>query len=275
MTHRAVIRTGPAPTLASRLAGELKRPWVQILLGGLALWAILDWATLESKNINLVPSLILLGAALGPVTFVAFVHERVREVPWPSLAVCFVAGGILGVAAASVLEYRTLLELRALPTTAIGLIEETCKLLVPLAIFFLARYRREADGLLLGVASGMGFAAFESMGYGLTALLASQGHIGTVEQVLFARTLLSAAGHAAWTGLICAALWRARERGSWALVPLAFLTAVALHALWDSVASSWALLPVAAVSYGLLAWRLHAVSSPPGVGDGAAYPSIR
>jgi RsiW-degrading membrane proteinase PrsW (M82 family) len=261
MTHRAVIRTEPDHSLPANLALALRRPWVQTLLGGLALWFILDWATIASKNINLVPSLILLGACLGPVTFVTYVYERVREVPWPSLLQCFVVGGVLGVTAASILEYRTLLDYGALPTTAIGLIEETSKLLVPLAIFAVGRYRREADGLLIGVASGMGFAAFESMGYGLTTLLASQGQIGSVEQVLFARTVLAPAGHAAWTGLICAALWRARERGTWAIVPLALVVAVTLHALWDSVASTYWLIPVAVVSYGLLAWRLGAASA--------------
>jgi RsiW-degrading membrane proteinase PrsW (M82 family) len=261
MTHRAVIRTEPRPTLSERLVGALRRPWVQILLGGLALWAILDWATLESRNINLVPSLLLLGAALGPVTFVVYVHERVRDVSWPSLLQCFVVGGALGVAAASVAEYRTIVELGALPTSAIGLIEETCKLIVPVTIFFAARHRREADGLLFGVASGMGFAAFESMGYGLTALLSSGGHIGTVEEVLFTRTVLSPAGHAAWTGIICAALWRARERGTWAMVPVAYIVAVALHARWDSVTSVPALVPVAAFSYGLLIWRLRAATA--------------
>jgi RsiW-degrading membrane proteinase PrsW (M82 family) len=257
------MRTERHHTPAAQRALALRRPWVQTLLGGLALWVILDWATLASKNINLVPSLILLGACLGPVTFVVYVYERVRDVPWPALLQCFVVGGILGVTAASILEYRTLLEYGALPTIAIGLIEETSKLLVPLVIFAVARYRREADGLLIGVASGMGFAAFESMGYGLTALLASHGHIGSVEQVLFTRTVLAPAGHAAWTGLICAALWRARERRTWVIFPLAFVVAVTLHALWDSVASSYGLIPIALVSYGLLAWRLRAVSARP------------
>jgi RsiW-degrading membrane proteinase PrsW (M82 family) len=261
MIHRAAIGTDTPHSLFERLAGRLSRSWVQTLLGGLALWAILDWATLESRNINLVPSLLLLGASLGPVTFVMYVYERVRDVSWPSLLQCFVVGGALGVAAASVAEYRTIVELGALPTTAIGLIEETCKLIVPGAIFFAARYRREADGLLFGVASGMGFAAFESMGYGLTALLSSGGHIGTVEEVLFTRTVLSPAGHAAWTGIICAALWRARERGTWAMVPVAYIVAVALHAFWDSVTSDYALVAIAAISYGLLIWRLRAATA--------------
>jgi RsiW-degrading membrane proteinase PrsW (M82 family) len=51
----------------------------------------------------------------------------------------------------------------------------------------------------------MGFAAFEPMGYALTVLIATQGQIHALEQVLFTRNLLSRAGHAAWTGLVCAA----------------------------------------------------------------------
>jgi len=244
----------------SHIADHLRRPWVLTLIGGLVLWVALRWALVTTDNINLVPSLIVLGASLGPVVFVLYVYERAREVPWPVLLICFLAGGVLGVTAASVLEYRTLLELRALPTIAIGLIEESCKLVVPLAVFAAGRYRREADGLLFGVASGMGFAAFETMGYGLTALLLSHGRIDQVEQLLFARGVLAPAGHAAWTGLICATLWHARaypSRISRAAVPIAFVTAVTLHALWDSLNAPLALVPVALVSYGLLAWRIE------------------
>ena len=154
----------------SALNGALRRPWLQVLLAGSVLWLALTWATLTTKNFHLVPSVIVVGAFLGPVAFVAYVYERTREVPLPMLLWCFIVGGLLGVATASVLEYRTLIDLRTMPTIMIGLIEESCKLLVPIAIFMLGRYRREADGLVFGVASGLGFAAFESMGYGLTAL---------------------------------------------------------------------------------------------------------
>jgi RsiW-degrading membrane proteinase PrsW (M82 family) len=253
------------------MSDRLRRPWVLTLIGGLVLWIALRWALVTTDNINLVPSVIVLGASLGPVVFVLYVYERAPEVPWPMLLICFLAGGVLGVTAASVIEYRTVLELRALPTIAIGLIEESCKLVVPLAIFAVGRYRREADGLLFGVASGMGFAAFETMGYGLTALLLSHGRIDNVEQLLFARGMLSPAGHAAWTGLICATLWRARVYPSTitrAAVPAAFLTAVVLHALWDSANQPRALIPVALISYGLLAWRI-------GVAGRERGPAIR
>jgi RsiW-degrading membrane proteinase PrsW (M82 family) len=162
-----------------------------------------------------------------------------------------------------VLEYRTIVGLGALPTLAIGLIEETCKLVVPVTILLFARRFREIDGLLVGVASGLGFAAFESMGYGLTALLLSNGDIGRVERLLFVRTVLSPAGHGAWTGLVCAMLWRARERPSpatVACVPLAFVTVVLLHATWDAANHPWVQLIVAAISFSLLLWRIVAAT---------------
>jgi RsiW-degrading membrane proteinase PrsW (M82 family) len=240
----------------------LRQAWVQTLIVGIVLWNVLTWTAIASDNLNLVPSVILVGAFLGPVTFVVYVYERVRNVSWVSLLQCFVVGGLIGVAGASLLEYRALLDYGALPTVAIGLIEETCKLLVPVFIFAAGRFRREADGLLIGVASGMGFAAFESMGYGLMALLASGGRLDAVTETLFVRTVLSPAGHAAWTGLVCAALWRTRtHRGAWPWVPVAFAVAVALHAWWDASASGGSLVPVAVISFGLIVWRIHAATS--------------
>jgi RsiW-degrading membrane proteinase PrsW (M82 family) len=251
---------------ASRVgAGStLLRPWLLVLIGGAVLWVALTWATIDTGNLNLVPSVIVLGAFLGPVAFVAWVYDRAREVPLPTLLICFVTGGALGVTGASLLEYRTMIDLGALPTVAVGLAEESCKLIVPLAIFLIGRYRREADGLLIGVASGMGFAAFETMGYGLTALLVSQGRIDEVVKLLFVRGVLAPAGHAAWTGLMCAALWHARLRPgvrSAAVVVGAFLTVVTLHALWDAATAQWVQLAVGAVSLTLVLWRLHAASA--------------
>jgi len=62
-----------------------------------------------------------------------------------------------------------------------------------------------------------------------------------LDEVLFVRGLTSPAGHAAWTGLVCAVLWRERLKAGHATfnwrVGGAFLTAVVLHALWDTFAS--------------------------------------
>jgi RsiW-degrading membrane proteinase PrsW (M82 family) len=240
----------------------MRRPWVQILGAGLILYVVMERVLIETGNPNLVPGVIALGAFLGPVAFIAWVYERVPDVPLPAVLWCVLSGGALGVAAAGLLEYRTLVEYGALPTTTVGLVEETCKLALPLVFFLIGRHRREADGLLFGVAAGMGFAAFETMGYGFTVLLASGGRLEALDQVLLVRNVLAPAGHAAWTGLVCAVLWRARlDPSPWAraAVPLVFIAAVALHALWDSVTDWWQLVPVALTSWFLLTLRLKAI----------------
>jgi RsiW-degrading membrane proteinase PrsW (M82 family) len=263
--------------IEARAADALHRPWFVTLVCGLLLFVVLDWAAITTDNVHLVPSLLCLGAFLGPVVFVLWVYDRAREVSFPLLVTCFVGGGIIGVTTAGIWEYQTIQEMGTLPTTAIGVAEETSKLIVPLGIFvFAAHYWREADGILIGVASGMGFAAFETLGYGFNVLLHTQGSIGEAEKVLFLRSVLSPATHAAWTGIICAALWRARTAGSpvhLAAVPGAFLVAVLLHATWDSIAGGAGLIPLAVLSFGLLAWRIEVASREPAVtAPGSAVP---
>jgi protease PrsW len=93
----------------------------------------------------------------------------------------------------------------------------------------------------LGVATAAGFAGLETMGYGFVSLLSSKGNLGVLDEVLLVRGLTSPAGHMAWTGLVCAVLWRERLKVghatlNWRVLG-AFLTAVVLHALWDTFAS--------------------------------------
>jgi RsiW-degrading membrane proteinase PrsW (M82 family) len=128
-----------------------------------------------------------------------------------------------------------------LPKLLIGLIEESAKLIVPLIFYFVGRYRSEAAGIVLGVATAAGFASLETMGYGFVSLVSSKGNLGVLDEVLLVRGLTSPAGHMAWTGLVCAVLWRERLKVghatlNWRVLG-AFLTAVVLHALWDTFAS--------------------------------------
>ena len=221
----------------------LRGSWVQIFVGGLILLVLVEWALFATGNPIYFPSAIVLGAFLVPVTFVSYLYERLPnwDVPLRPVVICFVWGGILGTVVAGVVEYDVAKSLGFLPTLSIGLIEEAAKLIVPLVFYFLGRYRSEAAGIVLGVASGMGFAAFETMGYGFVSLLQSGGNLGIVDVVLLLRGLTSPAGHASWTGLVCAVLWRERLKAGHAVLNLrvggAFLTAVVLHTLWDTFAS--------------------------------------
>jgi RsiW-degrading membrane proteinase PrsW (M82 family) len=169
--------------------------------------------------------------------------------------------------------------LGAFALLGIGLFEEGAKLIFPLIFYFLGRYRSEGAGILLGASTAMGFAALETMGYGFMSLLQSGGNLAMLDEVLLARGLTSPAGHAAWTGLVCAVLWRERLRAGHAVlngkVVGVFATAVVLHALWDTFnllrgatfVSSLSLellsLLVAVVSLTLLIRRVREASKEP------------
>ena len=258
----------------------IKRRWLQIFVSGLVLLYLLENALVRTGNPNYVPSVIMIGAFLVPVSFTAYLYERMPdwEVPFPALAVCFLWGGVLGTVLAGVFEYRVLLSLGFLPLLGVGLIEEAAKLVVPVVFYLMGRYRSEADGIVLGVATAMGFAALETMGYAFVILLKSGGNLTALNTVLLARGILSPAGHAAWTGLVCATLWRERIAAGRAVmngrVVGAFVVAVVLHALWDTFNGAglgpavygWPVLRllgllVALVSFSLLLRRVREASA--------------
>jgi RsiW-degrading membrane proteinase PrsW (M82 family) len=212
---------------------------------------------------------VLAALLVAPAAFVAFVAglRLVFAVHGPVVGGTALIGGVIGVVAAGVLEYRTLHRLGFLPMFAVGVIEEAAKLIVPLAlVLLLRRDRHPADGLLVGVASGAGFAVLETMGYAFVVLIQSQGDLAAVQQVLFERGVLSPAAHMAWTGLTAAALWRAATehwRGR-ALLGFAamFVVAVLLHTAWDAAPNLTVDIVVAVVSLVLLWWTTHRLAAP-------------
>jgi len=230
------------------LLTSFRRRWFQIFFGGTALFFAAEQVLKHTSNPNLVPTVILLGAFVVPASFVAYFYGQERaldravhgEMPLPLVAASFLLGGAIGLIVAGILEYQTVKQADAWGLLSIGVIEEAAKLIFPIALFVHARYRSEVDGLLFGVACGMGFAALETMGYGLVAFMDSGGKIGAAEQTLLLRGLVSPAGHAAWTGLVCAVLWRQRQIGQPFSLPVlgAFALAVFLHLLWNFAASA-------------------------------------
>jgi RsiW-degrading membrane proteinase PrsW (M82 family) len=238
--------------------------WSAVLVVGLVLYYLVLETLKDTRNPNLVPSVILLGSTVLPLAFVTFVASRRGswEVPIGVLVVAALFGGVVGIVVAGRLEYDTLRDLGAMPTVAVGLIEETAKLLVPIALLALLwRYRHDAaDGLVIGIATGMGFSVLETMGYAFVALISSGGNVGAVEGTLLLRGLLSPAGHIAWTGLACGALWRLAARpGARNAIRfvLTFLLVVALHAAWDSGSGLFWYAGLGLVSLGWLLWELR------------------
>jgi RsiW-degrading membrane proteinase PrsW (M82 family) len=198
-------------------------------------------------NPNLYPTVILIGNFLVPLVFVAFLydHQHISSLSLDTVATSFCIGGILGVLGASIIE-SLVLPVPSNPThglslsvaMAVGLIEEGCKIVV---VAFLARrmsHTSSMDGLLLGGAVGMGFAALESTGYAFTAFLLSQGHVSASIAATVIRGLFAPFGHGAWTGILGAVLFRESLPHRFRItgrVILTYLFVSVLHGLWDGL----------------------------------------
>jgi RsiW-degrading membrane proteinase PrsW (M82 family) len=228
--------------------------WFQVFAVGLALLVLMEVSFLIAKNPNLVPAMIIYGAFLVPMTLITYLYDSLPwEVPMPLLAICLLCGGALGVAIASPLEIDLLGPLGQFRYFGVGLIEETSKLIIPVALFFVGTYRSESAGVIIGFTSAMGFSSLETAGYGFNAFMSNVGEHGaaTLANILknplsvfeldlsfAARSLVDPVGHGTWTILTCYVLFHERRKaGRFVLnwrVGAAFVLAVLLHAAWDT-----------------------------------------
>jgi RsiW-degrading membrane proteinase PrsW (M82 family) len=234
------------------LKKDRKTTWLRVLVTGFAFFFAGIVILILTGNPNLFPTVVLLGNFLIPVTFVVFFYERRHwsRLSLPTTALSFFYGGVLGVLAASILEPIFIRQLNLFNMFGIGLIEEFAKILGVLVIARHWRHNSEMDGLILGAAAGMGFAALESIGYAFNAFLLSGGSLTITVIVTLIRGVLSTVGHGTWTAILASVLFR--ESGdkhfhlNWNVLG-AYFTVVVLHGLWDSAPS----LLAAFVSQGL------------------------
>ncbi len=214
--------------------------WWRVLLIGLFFYIATLVALVLTGNPILFPTVVMVGSFMIPVTYVAFFydHRHLSRLTVPAIARAFIYGGLFGVIAASILEPLFIRRLDFATAFSVGLIEEFVKIL---GILVLARHMShdaEMDGLLLGVAAGMGFAALESNGYAFTAFLRSEGSLSTTVFVTLLRGLLSPIGHGTWTAILTSVLFRESKAGHFRLnskVIGAYLTISILHGLWDGL----------------------------------------
>lgn len=222
-----------------------RRGCLSTFLIGIALFVATTIVLFTTGNPNLYPTVILIGNFLIPVVFVVFLydHQHLSELSPETIGRSFGVGGILGVLGASILE-TILLPRPASPdqgltfSTAflVGLIEEGCKILAVIIVARRMHPRSQINGLLLGAAVGMGFAALESTGYAFTAFLTSQGHASASIISTVLRGLLAPFGHGTWTAILGAVLFRQSGPRNFRItlpVILTYLFVSLLHGLWD------------------------------------------
>ncbi len=193
-----------------------------LLIGGVAL-------TLGIAVGRFAPLALLVGAALLPILYLAYFYDVAvyEDEPVIVLVGAFIAGAVLG-AAMSLAFYRTLigergLSLNAGPSTTYivlsavvtPLLGQVLMLIGPLALYVARpRFNDILDGLVFGVASGLGFAAAQSVVYAWLIISGPFQRGGSAfDWTLPALrvALLTPLLYAATTGLICAAIWLRRD----------------------------------------------------------------
>ena len=223
------------------------RLWKLLLAGGIVTWLIAAVVTEITEDNVLVPTVIIVGSFMVPVTMAAFALSRRRDgyLTTEEVVLGFLLAGTLGVVATALLE-TYLLPAANGTFIAVGVIEELGKGAVLLLVAHQVHHRQPRDGMVLGAVVGAGFAAFESAGYALQTMLDNLDH-QTVVAILENETLravLAPFGHITWTALIGGALFASSRGGHFHVsrrLVLTILGVVALHALWDQ-SSGWAVM---------------------------------
>jgi protease PrsW len=252
--------------------------WARVLLTGLVLWVATVLITFATGNPALVPTIILLGSFVIPVTFVVYAFGRADSVLTAQrIFTAFICGGVLGVLGATILETALLRQPTGLSYFGVGLIEEAVKLA---ALWLLVRrlpWYTTRDGMVLGAAVGFGFAALESAGYAFVALFGSNGlSLLNVVETEMLRGILTPFGHGLWTAILGGALFataarsrRGRPRLRPSLVGWYLLMAL-LHALWDA-ANSIAFWLTLLLTGTANQWTLVGQGEPPPVTSGQVH----
>jgi RsiW-degrading membrane proteinase PrsW (M82 family) len=250
--------------LVRRAAILLRTRWLRawLLIAGLCAFALL--VAQLTKNWTVVPTAVFIGSMSGPVAFAAWVNDRTRvgrSVAPDVLFTTWLLGGGLAIVFAGIFQSDFFFHPVGGGFLWIGAVEETAKVIAPLAICTLVpKYRSVAQALALAVVTAGGFAVFESMTYALSALDES---VRAARHVVFRRSLITPFGHLAWTGIavvVAARTWQAAGRIT--LMPRALWglgAAIALHTAWNLavVERGWwnVILPVVGIATFVLFLR--------------------
>jgi RsiW-degrading membrane proteinase PrsW (M82 family) len=252
------------------------RTLVLFVAGCAALWLYVGLVLLDVvQNVALLPVWVTLGSVTVPGAILIILGGWERHADLASgalLRAAIAGGGIAFVAGGTVDAVARATFGDQWAAFAAAPAEEACKLAVVIAIA--ARFQRTcvAQGLLLGAVVGLGFAAFENMGYAMAPFLDQPFDPALLQSASeqAARQLLTPLGHPLWTALISAGVFAgARRLGARSLAVVVFVAVAAVHGLWDAAFSHtldpelitaahlalWPLTLVQLAAVWLVAWR--------------------
>jgi len=228
----------------SRVKGQTWAPrWWAVFLIGLALWVAAVGSVFVTGDLIVLPTVFLLGSFLVPVTAVVWYldHDSSPALSPQRIVSAFLIAGVLGILAASFLEFWLVYGPGLRGNLKVGLIEEFVKGAGILALALGLRSYTTRDGMVLGAAVGFGFAALESSGYALASLFVVQaGHLSlSLSSVVFTelvRGVLAPFGHGLWSAILGGVIFHAARKGHLRLtwrVLVAFLGVSLLHGAFD------------------------------------------
>jgi RsiW-degrading membrane proteinase PrsW (M82 family) len=205
---------------------------VRIFVVGLVMWLATVVVAFATANSNLIPTIILLGSFLTPITFVTYALGRADEVITAQrIFSAFIYGGLLVVLGTSILESAFLRQQFGPIYLGVGLIEEGAVLW--LLARRLPRYTMR-DGMVLGAAVGFGLAAFESAGYAFNVLFTRTGlSLPNLLETEVLRSILTPVGHGLRTAILGGCSLQPQRAASGTVLGWYVLVAL-LHALWDT-----------------------------------------
>lgn len=252
------------------------KPWVffRMLSCSVLLYVAFSFLYGLFGNANMIPAQLVIGAVAVPASVLCLFFEMnvVRNVSVYRVARFVLVGGMIA------FLYALFMYLFQSDTASVfwaGPIEELGKLLAMIVIaegsgrlrsshllgivglpfdWLVGKgvapgkqYQWTLNGLLFGAAVGVGFAAFETMGYALNVLLVCifsgqsfDDSVDKMKDVILLRGVLSPFAHVVWSAICGGALWSVRGADEWRWKKLFHLRlllffgmAAFLHGLWD------------------------------------------
>ncbi|MEW9553122.1 PrsW family intramembrane metalloprotease [Nonomuraea sp. NPDC050783] len=239
-----------APPLAQRPSKALL---IGLVLSGLLALLTLAVMLVVGGPVGFGLSMLLALAPLPVLLAAVLSLDRLEPEPKLNLAFAFAWGAgvaiVLGIALTFVGQELFKAGYGSAVAESVGtvflapVIEEALK---GSALLLLLRRRQEIDGLTDGIVyasmTGLGFAAVENVGYYLIAF--GQSGPDAAIQLFVVRGLIDPLGHPVYTSMIGLGVAYALTRRTayrYAMVPLGYLAAVFLHALWNGAASTGSL----------------------------------
>ncbi|HET6310767.1 MAG TPA: PrsW family glutamic-type intramembrane protease [Candidatus Nitrosotalea sp.] len=218
--------------------------WWAVLLVGLLLWIATVATAFFTGNLILLPTIVLLGSFLVPVTGVTWYldHDPSPVLTPNRVVAAFIIAGVVGALGASLLEFWLVFGPGPIGMLKVGLIEEFVKA-AGIVLFALGlRSFSMRDGIVLGATVGFGFAALESSGYALVSLFVVQGgHLYlSLSSVVFTeliRGVLAPFSHGLWSAILGGVIFHGARNGrlrlTWGIV-VAYLGVSILHGAFDT-----------------------------------------